>query len=142
MWGGGRERGSLEEKLRLRTQAGLRGTRANSSCWKMDTAHELQAPPFPSGEHSPWPEPGGRGTEDNKQGFPVWCRRLLVPLSLRPVGHAGGGRAARRPLWAWGVEGRRAAVALTSTGSSIHEGAVALVVEEEVGPILVVTEDV
>lgn len=31
---------------------------------------------------------------------------------------------------------------LTSTGSSVHERAVAPVVEEEVGPILIVTEDI
>lgn len=41
-----------------------------------------------------------------------------------------------------GHRGCRAAATLTSAGSSIHEGAITLVVEEEVGPVLVITEDI
>lgn len=60
-------------------------------------------------------------------------------LSCSPQGlwgHARGGRVAQ------GAEGHRVAATLTSAGSSVHEGAVALVMEEEVGSILIVTEDV
>lgn len=44
--------------------------------------------------------------------------------------------------WSLGAERQRAGAALTSSGCSVHEGAVTLVVEEEVGPIFVVTEDI
>ena len=41
--------------------------------------------------------------------------------------------------WGWGAQ---AEAALTSTGHSIHERAVTPVVEEEVGPVLIVAEDI
>lgn len=60
--------------------------------------------------------------------FPSMVLMITCPILPKVRGgHAGGGRAA---------------ATLTSTGSSIHEGTITLVVEEEVGPILVVTEDV
>lgn len=62
----------------------------------------------------------------------------------------------RSPWGLWDLEGagqtrvpcrvvgghRTEAVLLTSTGRSIHESAVPPVVEEEVGPVLVVAEDI
>lgn len=54
---------------------------------------------------------------------------------------AGGSRAAQSPLWGGGG-GHRAETALTSAGRSIHERAVTPVVEEEVGPVLIVAEDI
>ena len=41
-----------------------------------------------------------------------------------------------------GGGGHRAEAALTSAGCSIHESAVTPVVEEEVGPVLIVAEDI
>ena len=41
-----------------------------------------------------------------------------------------------------GGGGHRAEAALTSAGRSIHESAVTPVVEEEVGPVLIVAEDI
>ena len=53
----------------------------------------------------------------------------------------GGSRAAQSRLWGGGG-GHRAETALTSAGRSIHESAVTPVVEEEVGPVLIVAEDI
>lgn len=41
-----------------------------------------------------------------------------------------------------GAEGHRAVATLTCAGSGVHEGAIASVMEEEIGPILVVTKDI
>lgn len=66
---------------------------------------------------------------------------MTVPLSQGPVGHARGGGATQSPYGSGGLRDTAAAT-LTSAGSCIHEGAVAPVMEEEVGPILIVTEDI
>lgn len=67
-------------------------------------------------------------------------------VSLRGVGGGLGvlleGAGQPRASVGLGTEGLRAAAALTSAGCRIHEGAVAPVMEEEVGPILVVAEDI
>lgn len=54
-------------------------------------------------------------------------------------------RTAEKPIVSWAQgpqEQREGSHLLTGTSCSIHEGTIALVVEEEVGPILIVTEDI
>lgn len=71
--------------------------------------------------------------------FPCVGLRLPLPEAWGIVLEGAG--QPRAPV-GLGSEGLRAAAALTSAGCRIHEGAVTLVMEEEVGPVLVVTEDI
>lgn len=72
----------------------------------------------------------------HRQGLPgASLLHQQTPLWLE------GGRETHSPLGP-GTSGDQERSALTSASCSIHKGAVALIVEEEVGSVLVVTEDI
>lgn len=75
--------------------------------------------------------------------LPCAVQRMTCPTLPEACGVMleGAGRP-RVSCGSGGAEEHRAAATLTCAGSGVHEGAIAPVMEEEVGSILVVTEDI